>query len=95
MPKIKEVKINFRTFLFYLMITIIIALSIYLIYFTKTDGYKCLSNPLVYGVKTISSSNNNLITCTCSAVGSNQYLIVTKDNVSYSNYGSFNLERYK
>jgi len=93
MPEVKSKPINIKSVLFYVMIIIIIFLAIYLIWFTKTDGYKCINSPLTFGVAHLQSSSNYPVTCTCSAVGSNQNLIVTKDNISYSNYGTFSLPK--
>jgi len=86
-------KINLKSVLFYIMIIIIILLAIYLIWFTKTESYQCLNQPLLFGVQHLSSSNNESITCTCSSPMSKENLIITKDNMSYSDYSNFNLPK--
>lgn len=75
---------NIKDFLFYFMIIIIVGLSIYLIYFVKTESYKCISAPFQYGIKNLKSSNDQPVTCSCSFAGSLNSLIITKDNITKS-----------
>lgn len=77
---------NKKDILFYGMIVVIVVLAIYMVWFTRTESYKCMLSPLVYGVNNLQSTENDSITCTCSGKLSSASLIVTKDNMSYSNY---------
>lgn len=72
---------NIRNILFYLMIAIVIALSIYVVIFMQTKSYSCISNPLVFGVQQYHSTDG-LFTCQCSSPMSKQSLLVTKDNIT-------------
>jgi hypothetical protein len=76
-------KFNSKEILFYIMLFLVIALSLYLIYFVKTESYKCMNTPLSYGVSKLSSSSGNEVVCSCSSEGNDNILIVTKDNISY------------
>jgi uncharacterized protein with PQ loop repeat len=71
-----------KNILFYFMIIIIIGLSFYLIYHIRTESFQCMSNPWSYGVKSISSSNNQELSCSCSCtfLKPGQSLFITKDN---------------
>lgn len=86
---------NKKDIIFYSLIVIIIILFIYIVWFTKTEGYKCLNSPLVYGVAHISTPKNQDIICTCSN-GGTQMIMVTKDNISLSNFNmpSFSILNY-
>ena len=72
-------------FLFYLIIGLLICLSTYLIYYINTESFDCISNPLVYGVSNLRSSNKEEITCSCSFAGSGQILIINKDGMKLDN----------
>lgn len=74
----KEEKI--KSILFYLMIVVIILLSGYLINYTKTEGFDCLSNPLVYGVDKFKSSSGEF-TCLCGIDSYTNSLLITKDEI--------------
>ena len=78
-----------KDYIFYLIIVVIIILCFYLIYYVKNNSIKCMANPLVYGVKHLSSSNGNDITCQCSFQGNPNILFVTKDNITTINLQSF------
>jgi hypothetical protein len=39
---------NIRNIIFYLMVALIVGLSIYLVYYTKTESYKCLLDATAY-----------------------------------------------
>ena len=65
-----------------LIIILIVCLAIWLINYIHTEDYKCISNPLVYGVSKYKSNTDAEFYCSCSAFGSEQSLYVTKDNLS-------------
>jgi hypothetical protein len=69
-----------------LLITLIIVISFGLIYM-KSEGSKCLYNPLVYGVQQLEKTNNGkYVTCTCSKDSTDIKLFVTDKNISEVNY---------
>ncbi len=63
---------------FWILILIIVGLSIYLIYFTQTESYECISNPLVYGVSKVKSDTE--FTCSCGSVNT-ESIIITKEGI--------------
>jgi hypothetical protein len=85
---------NSKDVLFYVMIVMIVILSFYMIFWTHQEGFRCVSSPLTYGVSHLSSTNNGSITCSCSASGSSQTLIVNATSMSYSGYNSINVLNY-
>lgn len=72
---------NLKNILFYSMIVIIVGLSIYLLIFTQTKSYECLSSPLQFGVKQYTSSIGDF-SCACTSPMAKQTLLVTKDNIT-------------
>ena len=62
-------KSNKQNLIFWILIGIIFLLIIYLIYFTKTEAFECMNNPLVYGVNLYKDSQGEF-TCTCSSPNS-------------------------
>lgn len=78
----KRINQKTKDYLFYFMIFIIIALAIYLIWFTKTNGYECINEPLVYGVNHISFNDGGDISCNCYSSNSTQSIHVNKNNIS-------------
>lgn len=57
---------NLKTTAFWVMIVMIVGLSLYVIYWTKTEPYKCVSNPYVYSIELMEKANNAPVTCLCS-----------------------------
>jgi len=56
-----------KDWVFWIAIIWIIILSIYMIYYMKTESFKCLSNPYTYSIGLLEESNNAPVTCICSA----------------------------
>jgi hypothetical protein len=88
----KETKgLDVKTFLFYMMIVVVIVLSIWVYFKISDESFKCLSSPVSYGISKMNSSNGMPITCTCTFPGASQTLKFTKDNVSVLNFqGGYN-----
>lgn len=77
--KIDEVeKANIRNIFFWIMITLVICLCIYLLLYIKQEGYSCIKSPLTYGVSNLREGT----TCTCSSPLTQGILLVTKDNMT-------------
>ena len=72
--------------IYYALIVLIVCLCVYLLYYINTNGYKCINNPLVYGVSRYSTNDPSGFTCTCSASNVNGYIYVTKKNVTYISF---------
>lgn len=77
---------NIKNIAFWVMIFLIIGLAIYLIFFIKSESYKCMNNPLVYGVNQF-KTNQGEFTCICSAPNTER-ILVTKNNISLLNSGN-------
>lgn len=59
---------------------IVIALLLYILYGFKSEGAKCIFNPLVYGVNQYSDDAGQEMTCTCSLnVPNSPTIFVNKD----------------
>jgi len=71
---------NYQSIAFWIMILSIIGLSIYLLFYIKSESYECMSNPLVYGVRTFRVQMGEF-TCLCSAPNSRQ-VFVDKNNAT-------------
>jgi len=87
-----------KSLLFYVMIMLVICLAVYMIYFTRSESFKCMSSPLVYGVNNIQSSNGNPVYCTCTFDGAEQNLIITRNNMTLISIKKFDYtgqESYK
>lgn len=83
MEEQKKLKKKINDILYYLFILIIIALCIYLFFYIRSESYECMNSPMTYGIKHLSSSSNNEITCTCGSLGVQQRIYITKDNISF------------
>jgi hypothetical protein len=59
---------NLRNIAFWLMTTVVIAMSIYVIFWTKQQSYECVSNPYTYSIKLLEKANDADVMCTCSAL---------------------------
>ena len=69
-----------------LLVLIISAIAImgYAVYEIQTDGAKCLSNPLVYGVKQLEETNKVTASCACSTLEPNSAVLrVTSSEVFF------------
>ena len=69
---------NTKDILFYFMILVVVALSIYVLVFIKSESYQCMNTPLQYGLSKYTAD----IVCTCSAPGVSGSFIATKDNLT-------------
>jgi len=76
-------KMDSRKIIYWIVIASLIILSLSLSYFIISEGDKCLSSPLVYGVSKY-TSNIGEFTCTCFSPNANP-ILVTKDNISLLN----------
>jgi len=56
-----------KDLLVWLMIVAIIALSIYVLYWTKSESFKCVSNPYTYSIKLLEKANSADVSCSCIA----------------------------
>ena len=72
------------------MISIIVILCVYIFFFIKTESLKCITNPLVYGVNKMTTSNGDEVTCSCSAKGVGESIIITKNGIYPSGKYDYN-----
>ena len=56
---------KYQTLLGWALILIIAFLVAYLFFYTKSEGFKCVSNTPKYLVEGLQNSNNDNLTCTC------------------------------
>ena len=56
---------QYKNIAFWLMIICVVILSIYVLWWTRTNGYQCLVNPLSFGIKFLEEKNNAELTCLC------------------------------
>lgn len=59
---------NYKDIAFWVMIIIVIALCIYVLFYIKTESYKCIANPYSYSVKLMEKANNADVSCTCNTL---------------------------
>ena len=56
---------DWKTFAFWIMIVVIILLSIYVYFFTKTEGFQCMADSGKYFINNIDKSTDGKTTCSC------------------------------
>lgn len=56
---------SWRDFVFGVMIVIIILLSFYVLHYTKTEGYSCISNSAKYFIDGVDKANDGITYCNC------------------------------
>lgn len=71
---------NKREIAFWIMFILVICLVIYSFFWINSESYKCMNNPLVYGVSLFYADKGEF-TCQCSSPNS-KVLYVTKENIS-------------
>ena len=71
-----------KSLLFYFMILVVIFLCIFIYVKVKQETFDCMANPLVYGIRHLSTTNNAPISCSCSAQGVTGILYVTSENIT-------------
>jgi hypothetical protein len=80
-------EINPRGIAFWVMITIVIALCIYLIFWTKSESFECLSNPYTYSVGLLEKANDAEVSCLCSVNKEDgATVLLTKEGFQEVNY---------
>lgn len=75
---------NWKNVAFWIMITSLLFLSIYLVGYINSESYSCMKNPLVYGVSLFTDSGGEY-TCSCSSPNSKP-ILVTKDGISIQQF---------
>jgi len=65
--------INWKTIAFYFMIFVIVVLSVYVIFFFHTQGYKCMANSGVYFIDSVNKANNGDTSCSCFIIRNGTY----------------------
>lgn len=76
---------NAKVIAFWVMVFFVIGLGIYLIHWTRSESFQCLSNPYTYSVKLLEKSNNAPVQCFCAAQkpGASAVLLDNKGFHSY------------
>lgn len=70
---------NFRNIIFYVSLFFIFILGIYVIYFIRSDSYKCMNNTPVYMIDLLQKANDAKVICTCSVLKSTNQMSVLLD----------------
>ena len=73
-----------RDLLTYFIVIVVVILCIYLIWFTKTESYECINNPLPYGVSKLSTRGDENITCSCTAMTSDRKVIFNSSDIFFN-----------
>lgn len=60
-----------RNIAFWIMIILIVALGIYLVRWTTTESFECVSNPYNYSLNLLEEANNAEIQCICTSLRNN------------------------
>jgi len=63
-----------------IVLTILILTLVFFIYTVRTEGSKCMANPLVYGSDILSEQNQANFTCSCQFSNSLDYTIRVNRN---------------
>ena len=84
---------DWKTIFFYLMIVIIVILSVYILVFTRTEGYKCMSNSGVYFINQTNKAGNGETFCNCFVIGDGSSTRFTLDRGGFK--FNFNTEQPK
>ena len=74
-----------------ILVILVVGMVFYLVYYTRTEGYNCQSSPFTYAVRTLSTSGNNEVTCSCSFPASTQVLVFNKDNITLTSFLNMSL----
>lgn len=61
----KRLKTSNKDRIFILLIFFIILLGIYLMWYTRTESFKCISNPVQYTIGGLQKQNDAIISCSC------------------------------
>jgi len=60
---------NRKDMAFWAIITFILALGMYLIFFIQSQSYQCISNPIKYSFLPLEKENDGNISCSCNIFG--------------------------
>lgn len=83
---------NKKDIAFWIMVLAVVILIGYVASFVQTESYKCMSDPLVYGVNQYRTTEGDF-TCSCSSPFADS-ILVTKDGISsLQNYNTFLLPK--
>lgn len=63
-----------------IVIAILVLAIAGLIYYIRTEGTTCLANPLVYGAKSLSETNNEEFSCVCRLESAKRTTILVDSN---------------
>lgn len=56
-----------RDKIFWIIIILIVILGIYLVFYVHTQSFQCIANPYSYPIKLLERSNNETVSCSCTA----------------------------
>lgn len=83
----RTMKTDLLTILIIVLLLIVIVTSLFIYRGIKTDGARCLADPLVYGAKQLAKANNAGLICSC---GFNK---VNGASFSFTENGTFRTPR--
>ena len=66
MRRYRKLKMVNRDKIFFALIILIILLGIYVVFYIKSESFKCMSNSASYTIKNLEKSNDGNISCSCS-----------------------------
>jgi hypothetical protein len=79
--------------MFWVMMLMVIGMCFWMVYFTKTEGFKCQSKPFQYAINTFTTSTGDSMVCSCSFPTSGDVLIIDKDNITVKSFSLFNISK--
>ena len=56
---------QYKNIAFWVMLILVIALGIYLVHWTTTESFECVSNPYNYTLNLLKEANDAEVVCTC------------------------------
>lgn len=69
---------------FWIMVSIVILLCVYLFIYIRSESYDCMMSPLVYGISKVETTVGEFI-CSCSSPNT-EPIRISKDGISQWNY---------
>ncbi len=58
---------NIKDVAFWLMMLLVFGLTVYLLFYIKTESFACLSNPYTYSIDLLEEANDAEVSCICSS----------------------------
>lgn len=77
-----------KDMLFWILFILIVGLSLYVLMWTKTEPYKCISSPYTYTIGLMEQANNDTVICRCNTLKKNSAILLTREGFKTEEYYS-------